>query len=61
MAAKGATSTIPIVFAMSGDPVKLKLAESFNRPGHNASGIYIFTTTLEPKRLGLLAEIARTN
>ena len=43
---------------MSGDPVELKLAESFNRPGHNATGIYIFTTTLEPKRLGLLTEIA---
>jgi putative ABC transport system substrate-binding protein len=58
MAAKDATSAIPIVFAMSGDPVKLKLADSFNRPGHNATGIYIFTTTLEPKRLGLLNEVA---
>jgi putative ABC transport system substrate-binding protein len=58
MAAKSATSTIPIVFAMSGDPVKLRVAESFNRPGLNATGIYVFTTTMEPKRLGLLHEVA---
>jgi ABC-type uncharacterized transport system substrate-binding protein len=57
MSAKGATSTIPIVFSMSGDPVKLGLASSFNRPGANATGMNILTTTLEPKRLGLLRDL----
>jgi putative ABC transport system substrate-binding protein len=57
MAAKSATSTIPIVFAMSGDPVQLGLAASFNRPGANITGIDIFTTTLDPKRLGLVHDL----
>jgi putative ABC transport system substrate-binding protein len=42
---------------MSGDPVKLGLAASFNRPGRNATGMSILTATLEPKRLGLLHEM----
>jgi putative ABC transport system substrate-binding protein len=58
MAAKTATSTIPIVFAMSSDPVKLGLAATFNRPGANATGINILTTALEPKLLGLLHDVA---
>jgi putative tryptophan/tyrosine transport system substrate-binding protein len=57
LAAKAATSTIPIVFAMSADPVRLGLATSYNRPGRNATGMSILTTTLEPRRLRLLREL----
>jgi len=56
-AAKAATSTIPIVFGMSGDPVNMGLAESFNRPGRNATGVYVIATQIEPKRLGLLRDL----
>ena len=56
-AAEAASSSIPLVFAMSGDPVKLGLAESFNRPARNATGMNILTATMEPKRLGLLHEL----
>ena len=57
LAAKSASSTIPVVFVMSGDAVKLGLAESINRPGANVTGIDIFTTVLDPKRLSLLHDI----
>jgi putative ABC transport system substrate-binding protein len=58
LAAKRATSTIPIVFGIGGDPVSAGLVESFNRPGGNATGFIVLTNVMEPKRLGLLRELA---
>src|SRR6516162_11931671 len=50
-AAKRATSTIPIVFGMSSDPVAAGLVKSFNLPGSNATGVFSLTSLMEPKRL----------
>jgi len=57
-AAKAATSTIPIVFNIGGDPVEAGLVASFSRPGGNLTGVSSVTTTLMPKQFGLLSELA---
>jgi len=60
IAAYAATTTIPIVFVNGVDPVNAGLAMSFNRPGGNATGVYILQQVMEGKRLGLLHGLVPT-
>ena len=57
LAAKTATSTVPIVFATGADPIQSSLVARLNRPGGNLTGVSFFSPQMESKRLGLLHDL----
>jgi putative ABC transport system substrate-binding protein len=60
LAAKAATTTIPIVFEMAGDPLSLGLVARLDRPGGNVTGVASLSIGMTPKRLQLLYEVVPT-
>jgi len=57
IAAKAATTRIPIIAGLGGDPIRARLTESFSRPTSNVTGFTLLTTQMEPKRLGILRDL----